>query len=216
MSTFVEYLRSLFHEWWAIGGALSLIAFFIPRLNDYPFFIMAVAVIAFMIAGYRLHQQQINSRSEEINALGHRHAAMTAELNRQHESSHDRATARIARLESEIEELRRPKFTEETRQVGERAYRDLKPEHKIVLRYMFVAGDITDRQALQYLHTKGLATNWGSVFSHLSLETPFVQRVIQGTQAREFVRPYEGNYTLNPKFRDILEQLIEADPMAKA
>jgi hypothetical protein len=205
MTSFFQYLRDLFHEWWAVGGALSLIAFFIPRLNDYPLFIMAVAVIAFTMAGFRLHQQQVSSQDDRI-----------AEMKAQHEAAIAESSNRMSQLEAEIAELRRPKFTEETREIAERAYKDLKQEHKIVLRYMYSAGDMTDRQALQHLRTKGMATNWGSVFSHLSTETPFVQRVLQGRQFAEHVKGYEGNYTLNPRFRDVLEILVEEDPASRA
>jgi hypothetical protein len=216
MNAFVEYVRELFHEWWAIGGALSLIAFFIPRLNDYPAFIVVVAVLAFMMAGYRLHRKQIRSRNDQVSTLRQQHADEIAGIKRQHEAAVAQRDNRVSELEAEIAELRRPKFTEEIRQIAERAYKDLKREERIVLRYMVAAGDMTDRQALQHLQTKGMATNWGSVFSRLSLETPFVQRVLQGRQYAEHVKGYEGNYTLNPRFRDVLEVLIEGDPASLA
>jgi len=158
-----------------------------------------------MMAGQRLHQRQSRDLDTQI-----------AEIKRLHETALAQSSNRVSGLEEELAELRSPKFTKDTRQIAERAYKDLKQEHKIILRYMLAAGDLTDRQASQYLHTKGMAMNWGSVFSHLSLETPFVRRVVQGRQYAEHVKGYEGNYTLNPRFRDVLEVLFEEDPASRA
>lgn len=57
--------------------------------------------------------------------------------------------------------------------------------------------------------------NYGSIFSGLS-ETGLVQRVLQDRQRAEHVTGYTGNYTITAQFREVLTELIEADPESKA
>jgi hypothetical protein len=52
MRPFGTYLKALFQSWWAGVGALSVLVFFERRLNDWAF-VLAVAVLAFISAGYR-------------------------------------------------------------------------------------------------------------------------------------------------------------------
>lgn len=52
--------------------------------------------------------------------------------------------------------------------------------------------------------------NYGSIFSGLS-EMGLVQRVLQDRQRAEHVTGYTGNYTVTPRFREVLTELIEAD-----
>lgn len=124
MSRILNYVADLFHESWAIIGALSLIGFFIPRLNDYTPFILAVATVAPMTAGYKLHQRQISDQEDKIRTLSLQHASQVSAITRQHEMILTQSSTRISELEAEVADLRRPKFTEETRQIAERAYRD--------------------------------------------------------------------------------------------
>jgi hypothetical protein len=215
MASFFRYLRDLFRAWWAVGGALSLIAFFIPTLNNYPLFIVAVAVVAFTMAGFRLHQQQVRSKDDRICALTGEHARQIEEVKAQHDAVIAEFSNKVSRLEAEIADLRRPKFTEETRQVAEAAYRKLDRTQKVALRHLLVTGDITDRQALNYLHSKGMAMNYGSIFSALS-EAGLVQRVMQDRQRAEHVTGYTGNYTVAPRFRDVLTDLVRADAESTA
>jgi hypothetical protein len=54
-----------------------------------------------------------------------------------------------------------------------------------------------------------------SVFSALTEETPFVHRVSQPT-GRDRAFPYTGDYMINRSVRDVLVELIKADPESQA
>jgi hypothetical protein len=204
MSPFGTYLKDLVHNWWAGIGALSVVGFFVPRLNDYWPYITAVSVLAFIRAGFAVDRQRIQRHEAELERLRREHDAVVREQQEQH-------VAVVSRLEAELAELRRPKFTAETRKAGEDAYRKLDRVQKVALRHLLVAGNMTDRQALNYLHTFGMATNYGSIFSGLVENTPFVHCVSQPS-GRDRAFPYAGDYTVNPTFRDILTELVQADP----
>lgn len=207
MAAFRTYLKNLFLNWWAGVGALSVVGFFVPRLNDYWPYIAAVAVVAFIAAGFGVYEEHFRNHTAEVERLRREHAASL----RVQQEQHARV---IAQLQAEIEELKRPKFTAETRQAAESLYRKLDRTQKIALRQL-VAGDMTDRQALNYLHSKGLAMNYGSIFSGLT-EIGLVQRVLEERQRGEHVTGYTGNYTVTPKFKDVLVELLERDAESKA
>ncbi|HLG55675.1 MAG TPA: hypothetical protein VI485_10110 [Vicinamibacterales bacterium] len=204
MRPFGTYLKDFFHNWWAGVGALSVVGFFVPRLNDYWPYIAAVAVLAFIGAGFVVDRQRIQRHDAELERIRREHDAVIR-------GQQEQQAANVSRLEAEIAELRRPKFTAETRKTGEEAYRKIDRVLKVALRHLLIAGNMTDRQALNYLHTKGMATNYGSIFSGLVEQTPFVHRTSQPT-GRDRAFPYEGDYTVNPTFREVLTELIEADP----
>jgi hypothetical protein len=125
-----------------------------------------------------------------------------------------RQQAAIADRDGQIEDLRRSKFSAETREVVENHYRGLDRPQKVAIRHLLAAGDVTDRQALDYLRSKGMAQNYGSIFSALE-QTPLVRRVSQPT-GRDRLFTYTGLYTINPAFRSLLVELVEADPESKA
>ena len=118
-SSFVVYLRDLVVSWWGFGGALSLVAFFVPPLATYRPFVVAVAVGAFIAAGYQLHRRQAAAHLRQINQL---------------REDHDRALkseqAHTEALEADLAEARRPKFSDETRQLAEAAYAKLSRDQK--------------------------------------------------------------------------------------
>lgn len=117
---------------------------------------------------------------------------------------------RILGLQAEVERLSTPRFSAEARRIAEDRYRRLTREQKVAIRYLLVVGNVSDRQALEYLRSKGLAINHGSIFSAL-MESAIVQRVVVERQYGEHVTGYTGPYTLNPAFREALAALVEND-----
>ena len=77
------------------------------------------------------------------------------------------------------------------------------------------AADMTDRQALNHLKSKGVAMNYGSIFDGVIESSPFINRVTQPT-GRDRAFPYGGDHTVNPTLRDVLVELIEGDPESQA
>ncbi len=121
----------------------------------------------------------------------------------------------VMRLQAEVERLSAPKFTAESRRIAEDRYRRFTREQKVAIRDLLIVGDVTDRQALEYLRSKGLAINHGSIFSAL-IEGAVVRRVIAERQYGEHVTGYTGPYTINPIFREVFTELIENDPESLA
>ena len=60
-----------------------------------------------------------------------------------------------------------------------------------------------------------MAMNYGSICDGVIEQSPFLHRVTQPT-GRDRAFPYEGNYTIHPTFRDVLVELIDADPESQA
>lgn len=116
---------------------------------------------------------------------------------------------RIA-LEKELQEAKSPKFDAQSRQFAEQAWSKLAPEEKEAVRLLFLHGDLSERQGLQYLQAQGMAANWGSIYYGIAERTNFVQRVVPGRQRDEHVHGYTGPYTINPKFRPLLEELVQS------
>ncbi len=196
-AVFGSYLSDLLTGAWGIVGdvltAVSIAAFAFRGLESLSVVLLGAVAIAFIGSGFKIYQ---------------RHLAIREDQQRGHE-------AERADLLSEIDRLKRPRFSAETRQVAEAAYRALDRTQKVALRYLLVAGDMTDRQALDHLHTKGMATNYGSIFSALSEQTPFLQRVSPYT-GRARTLAYDGAYTISPMFRDVISELVDSDPESKA
>jgi predicted nucleotide-binding protein len=69
--------------------------------------------------------------------------------------------------------------------------------------------DLTTKQALVFLHQKGLAMNWAGVYDGIATKTNLVQRALPGRQPDENVYGYTGPWTLNPKFKPALRRLLE-------
>lgn len=191
----IRFLRELLTGAFGIVGDVStlvfVLTFFVPGLESFRSVLFIAIAVGFIGSAFNTYKRQ-NAALE----------ARTAEY-----------AGEVQRLELEINELKRPKFGVETRQVAENAYRKLDRTQKIALRHLLVAGDMTDRQALNFLHTKGMAMNYGSIFSGLS-EIGLVQRVLQDRQRAEHVTGYTGNYTIAPQFKEALSELIESDPEA--
>jgi len=193
----VRFLRELLRGAFGIVGDVStlvfMLTFFVPGLESFRVVLFIAIAIGFIGSAFSISKRQ-QAALKEYEAL---HAS------------------EVRRLQTEIDLLKRPKFTAETRHVAENAYRKLDRTQKVALRHLLVAGDMTDRQALNFLHTKGMAMNYGSIFSGLS-EVGLVQRVLQDRQRTEHVTGYTGNYTITPHFREVLTELIEADPESRA
>jgi hypothetical protein len=194
--TFVRFLRELLTGIFGIVGDVStvvfVLTFFVPGLESFRVVLFVAIAIGFIGSAFNIYKRY----EGVIKERGALHAA------------------EVSRLQSEIDELKRPKFTAETRGVAESAYRKLDRTQKFALAHLLVAGDMTDRQALNYLHTKGMAMNYGSIFSSLT-EVGLVQRVMQDRQRAEHVTGYTGNYTIAPRFREVLTELVASDPEAR-
>ncbi len=191
--TFARFLRELLTGIFGIVGDVStlvfVVTFFVPGLESFRVVLFIAIAIGFVGSAFRIYRQ---------------HEGLVKERDALH-------AAEVSRLQSEINELRRPKFTAEARNIAEGAYRKLDRTQKIALGHLLVAGDMTDRQALNYLHTRGMAMNYGSIFSGLT-EVGLVQRVMQDRQRAEHVTGYTGNYTIAPRFKEALAELIAGDP----
>ena len=121
-------------------------------------------------------------------------------------------TSALTRLDVRAEERERvktPSFDAGTRKVAEEGWAKLNPEHKEAIRLLFTFGDLSDKQALDRLHAKGMASNWGAVFHQIAQDTAFVQRGAR--EPHEHVHGYLGLWTINPKFKAILEQLASGN-----
>ena len=78
MSHFGAYLKDLFHSWWAGVGALSVIGFFVPALNDYWPFIMTVAVLAFIGTGFAVDRRRVESHAAQVERIQGEHSRLEA------------------------------------------------------------------------------------------------------------------------------------------
>jgi len=180
-----DYLKSLFHNWFAAVGALSLIAFFVPVLAEFWQFLAAVALLAFIAAGFRVYQQQEERRVSETESL----------------------RGETESLRSEIERLRQPRFTAEIRQEAERQLRALAAPFHDALRQLLIAGQMTDHQMHDHLLRLGHG-GIPSALQGLSNETTLVVRT--GHTEREYIRGYQGPYAINDRFREVLEELLQS------
>jgi len=84
------------------------------------------------------------------------------------------------------------------------------PAEKEGLR-LLLREDLTEEQALGFLHQRGLALNWVHVYEGIARNTNLVQRVLPGHQPDEHVQGYTGPWIINPRFRAALEQLISSE-----
>ena len=118
-------------------------------------------------------------------------------------------------LENQIEVLKRPKFSSETKHLAEQRWSECESEEREAVRLLFREGDLSERQALDRLHGKGMALNRGSIYQGIAARTSFVQRVVPGRQSNEFFEPYAGPWTVNPTFKEVLKELLATDPGIK-
>jgi len=216
MKDAATYAWRLVWNWWGVVGVLSVAAFFLPWLGAYWWFIAAVAVVAFAVAGYAVYHDETTRHAAKLDesraALKQAMESFEQQLTTERREHQEREDA----LNREIGELRRSKFTAETQRIAEDQYRPLGREQKVAIRHLLVVGDMTEQQALHLLQSKGMAMNWGAVLGPLAQATSLVQRVLQDRQRGEHATGYTGNYTINRTFRDVLEEIVTADPESEA
>lgn len=104
---FIRFLREILTGIFGIVGDLSTIVFvltfFVPGLESFrPVLFIAIAV-GFIGSAFKIYTRQQSALNERA-------------------TQHARE---LTRLRAEIDELKRPSFTAETRQVAETAYREL-------------------------------------------------------------------------------------------
>ncbi len=101
----------------------------------------------------------------------------------------------------------------ETYQLAVERVEQLKePAQKEALR-LLMREDLTDAQALNFLHQKGLAMNWAQVYEGIARDTNLAQRALPGRQPDEHVYGYTGPWTINPKFKSALQRVFDSQTL---
>lgn len=100
----------------------------------------------------------------------------------------------------------------ETSKIAKEEYDPLWPVAKGAVRALLISGDMTDQQMLNHLLSRGEPYEQGTLERLTRATTPLIHRA-QLDQTREAILfGYRGAYTVNPRFRPALEQIVASDP----
>ncbi len=204
MKLFWRYIRELLTGWFGIladiSTALWIVSYFVPAIAAARGAFFLGLAIAFFISGYRVFHRQ----EDRLTAREQQHAATLTALKQGD-------AAEVAKLTEEINRLRGG-FENDTFRLAESHYTGLNTAYKDAIKYLLVAGDSTDAQAVAQLRRIGYGSDYSKILEGVSRDTPFVQRVQHERQQAEHVTGYTGLYTISPTFRVALTKLVAEDP----
>ncbi|MBI3493809.1 MAG: hypothetical protein HY047_18835 [Acidobacteria bacterium] len=100
----------------------------------------------------------------------------------------------------------------ETARLAKQQYDSFWPAARGAIRALLIAGDMTGQQVFHYLIGKGEPCDGAEILGRIASCSNLVQRS-QPEDTREVrLLGYSGTYTVNPRFRTALEQLVVEDP----
>ncbi len=111
------------------------------------------------------------------------------------------------RLEERARVTREGQFGKEMREGVAKGLAALSPAQREAVRLLFIHGDLTDRQAIKFAKEAGLSYNSAGIYHPIADSTSFVQRVWP-LHDQERVYGYQGPWTLNPKLKPLLEDVL--------
>jgi hypothetical protein len=92
-------------------------------------------------------------------------------------------------------------------------WEQLQPEEQEAVRLLLLEHRLTDQQALQALHKKGLAMNWMRAYTGVE-RTNLVERVAKTAGPKEHVTGYTGQWQIVPEYKAPLEILAWGEQSA--